>query len=638
MANTKIYIAAPIAAASDSFSVVPPEEIDVIQKRDQSDTKTDLQEAIYNIWDNIKEETDLGTRNFILDSAKTVTLSTYANNKYYTWTVSPVILNRPFSDCDNTFAFISYFVDDWTEDYPPISYGVNIGGSDPSSSITNNHWNWNSQQKACFIDSGYIQYADNKRRYWYKLKSNGYTLTRYWLYTDANHNPTVKPTIYNVMLSFGSGLADWTPAPEDVEDYVDKSILSAKSAVTKTLTVQRGGTSVGTYNGTADKTINITLPSFSEVTSKPTTLSGYGITDAYTKTTVDSNVATCLTNAKTYTNNYATPLTCLRTWYAYNGSDSNIGWKICTLTLNTNAGSPRAVLMISGKVGWNNSNSGAIYMFQLSQNYSSSDGQYLGISGSLLVNGVDSTSPTAKQWTNNNWRLIAKRIAQSKYELYWVYYQNTAYVRFHFHFFQTNNWTVDTTCTSITADEVPEVDGLTTGVMQAYIARTPDANNYGAMTGASITNSGLVKTATLNVTGASTLTGAVTAGSTITATGNIVSKAAITAYQSSASDKRLKKEIHHMDDAMEMIKRLNPVRFKWNDKASKLTNGKISDGDDGVGFIAQEAQVVNYPELVFNMPGCDYLGMRYEKIVPALVGAVQQLSAEVEQLKKQLNG
>lgn len=78
-----------------------------------------------------------------------------------------------------------------------------------------------------------------------------------------------------------------------------------------------------------------------------------------------------------------------------------------------------------------------------------------------------------------------------------------------------------------------------------------------------------------------------------------------------------------MDDAMEMIKRLNPVRFKWNDKASELTNGKISDGDDGVGFIAQEAQVVNYPELVFNMPGCDYLGMRYEKIVPALVGAVQ---------------
>lgn len=30
MANTKIYVAAPIAAASNDFSVVPPEEIDVI--------------------------------------------------------------------------------------------------------------------------------------------------------------------------------------------------------------------------------------------------------------------------------------------------------------------------------------------------------------------------------------------------------------------------------------------------------------------------------------------------------------------------------------------------------------------------------------------------------------------------------
>lgn len=636
MANTKIYVAAPIAAASDDFSVIPPEEIDVIQKRDQSDTKTDLQEAIYNIWDNIKENVDLGTRNFVLDSAKTVTFSTYANNKYYTWTVSPVILNRPFSDCDNTFAFVSYFVDNWAEDYPPTCYGVNIGGTDPSSSTTSKRWDWSNLYKACFVDSGYIQYGDSTRRYWYKLKSNGYTLTRYWLYTDANHSPTVKPMIYNVMLSFGSGLADWSPAPEDVEGYVDDSIFSAKSAVTKTLTIQRGGTSVGTYNGTADKTINVTLPSFSEVTSKPTTLSGYGITDAYTKTTVDTNVATCLSSAKTYTNNYATPLTCLRAWNSYIGSTAYIGWKFCTLTLNSE--SNRAVLMISGKAGWNSSNSGAIYMFQLSQNHSDTDGQYLGISGSMLVNGVDSTSPTVKQWTSFSWRLIAKRIATSKYELYWVGSNASTYRKFAYHFFQTNNWTIDTTCTSITADEVPEVDGSTTGVLEAYIARMPDANNYGAMTGASITNSGLVKTATLNVTGASTLTGAVTAGSTITATGNIVSKAAITAYSSSASDRRLKKEIHHMDDAMDVIKKLNPVHFKWNQKASKLTNGKICDGDDGVGFIAQEAQVVNYPELVFNMPGCDYLGMRYEKIVPALVGAVQQLSAEVEQLKKQLNG
>lgn len=50
-------------------------------------------------------------------------------------------------------------------------------------------------------------------------------------------------------------------------------------------------------------------------------------------------------------------------------------------------------------------------MFQLSQNYSSSDGQYLGISGSMLVNVVDATSPTTKQATTVSWRLLAKRIA-----------------------------------------------------------------------------------------------------------------------------------------------------------------------------------------------------------------------------------
>lgn len=131
-------------------------------------------------------------------------------------------------------------------------------------------------------------------------------------------------------------------------------INNTKSAVTKTLTIQRGGTQVGTYNGTADKTINITLPSFSEVLSKPTTLSGYGITDAYTKTATDSIIKNTLTSAKTYTDGYATPLTCLKSWYAHNGNTDNIvGWKICTLTLN--GVSSRAVLMISGKTTWNGS-------------------------------------------------------------------------------------------------------------------------------------------------------------------------------------------------------------------------------------------------------------------------------------------
>ena len=424
----------------------------------------------------------------------------------------------------------------------------------------------------------------------------------------------------------------------------------------KTITIKRGGTAVASYDGSEDVTANISLPTFSEVQSKPTTLSGYGITDAYTKTAADSAISTAkasavstassdattkansaLSSAKSYTQSYATPLTHVKSWYTQ-WNEAKIGVKFCTLTLKSQ--SARAVLLISGKGGWNGSNSGAVYMFQLSQNYSSSDGNLLGISGSMLVNTVTATAKaTTKQSTaNTTWRLIAKRIAASKYELYWVTTSAQTYTRFHYHFLQTDNWTIDTTQTLLAAADVPTVDNSSLGVMEVYIARTPDANNYGALTGSSISNSGEVSTATLKVSGASTLTGAVTAGSSITATGNIVSKAAVTAYSSSSSDSRLKKEVRPMRDGMAVVRSLRPVRFKWNDKAARLTEGGVEDGTDGVGFIAQEAEEVDCPGLVFEMPGCDFLGMRYEKIVPALVGAVQELAAEVESLKKRING
>lgn len=187
--------------------------------------------------------------------------------------------------------------------------------------------------------------------------------------------------------------------------------------------------------------------------------------------------------------------------------------------------------------------------------------------------------------------LRAKWISESKYELYWVYDSAHTYTRYSFQFISAEDWDIDTTVTYITStDGLPTVDNNTyNGVIQAYVARTPDANNYGAMTGASISNSGNIKTTTLNVTGASTLTGGITAGSTIEATGTISSKANIIAYATNSSDNRLKKNIHPMKDGMDVIQNLQPVRFKWNDKAEELTGGTLKNNDDGVGFIAQEA-------------------------------------------------
>lgn len=96
-----------------------------------------------------------------------------------------------------------------------------------------------------------------------------------------------------------------------------------------------------------------------------------------------------------------------------------------------------------------------------------------------------------------------------------------------------------------------------------------------------------------------------------------------------ASDARLKYNIRELD-GLSYINRLRPVSFNWNDQARKLA------GDDrrhGYGLIAQELQNV-LPDCVGNIYNSEFLGVRYEKLIPFLIAAVKQLSEEVKQLKR----
>ena len=93
------------------------------------------------------------------------------------------------------------------------------------------------------------------------------------------------------------------------------NVNTVNSEVIKFDTGTTEGTDLYTFNGSSDKTIdikagtNVTLTkaagsitinandtsvAWSEITSKPTTLSGYGITDVYTKTQTDSNISTAV--------------------------------------------------------------------------------------------------------------------------------------------------------------------------------------------------------------------------------------------------------------------------------------------------------------------------------------------------------
>ena len=76
---------------------------------------------------------------------------------------------------------------------------------------------------------------------------------------------------------------------------------------------------------------------------------------------------------------------------------------------------------------------------------------------------------------------------------------------------------------------------------------------------------------------------------------------------------------------------LRPVKFKWATR-----DGNIKDGKIRAGFIAQDLQSAqtdcDYLDLVMdNNP--DKLEAKQEHLIPVLVNAIKELSAEVEKLK-----
>ena len=76
-----------------------------------------------------------------------------------------------------------------------------------------------------------------------------------------------------------------------------------------------------------------------------------------------------------------------------------------------------------------------------------------------------------------------------------------------------------------------------------------------------------------------------------------------------------------MEDGLEVVSRIKPVRFKW----------KEGEGEPAAGMIAQQVQEV-LPEAVIDM-GDGYKGIDSMAVIGALVGAVQTLTTRLEALE-----
>ena len=107
----------------------------------------------------------------------------------------------------------------------------------------------------------------------------------------------------------------------------------------------------------------------------------------------------------------------------------------------------------------------------------------------------------------------------------------------------------------------------------------------------------------------------------------------IAASTTVASDKRLKTDIVQLEGNLDNVMSLEPVRFDW----------KLKNKGEDIGLIAQDVQRI-VPEVVKEVEAIGktkkflkddtMLTVDYSKLVPVLVGAIQELKAEIDDLKR----
>jgi hypothetical protein len=84
-----------------------------------------------------------------------------------------------------------------------------------------------------------------------------------------------------------------------------------------------------------------------------------------------------------------------------------------------------------------------------------------------------------------------------------------------------------------------------------------------------------------------------------------------------------------VENALDKVATLDAFYYEANEVAQSLGYEPIRE----VGISAQQVQAV-MPEVVAPAPIDDkYLTVRYERLVPLLIGAIKELKAEIDMLK-----
>lgn len=139
-------------------------------------------------------------------------------------------------------------------------------------------------------------------------------------------------------------------------------------------------------------------------------------------------------------------------------------------------------------------------------------------------------------------------------------------------------------------------------------------------------NAGSPTTYATHTMGTLTVLGAITATTTIYAKTGIYTDGYISAKQAStSSDRRLKKDFCKIDNALKYVLKTHYTRFRWKD-----------DNKESIGIIAQEEQNREYGFLVQNNEKIGHLTYDYAASTALLGAAIQEEDSKVEKLKKRV--
>ena len=95
---------------------------------------------------------------------------------------------------------------------------------------------------------------------------------------------------------------------------------------------------------------------------------------------------------------------------------------------------------------------------------------------------------------------------------------------------------------------------------------------------------------------------------------------------STSSDYRLKENIRPLENGLERLNQLNPVKFDWK-----------KTGISSEGFIAHEVDEIFGDAVSGKKDGKAMQGMDYGRITPLLVKAIQEQQEQIDALQSEIN-